>query len=214
MPEFEFVNSRKEVAKISAKNFYHDCLEEYLPIFQKSDITRKNWTVKEMEIFINKTVSNHIIKNEFDFTKGRKKLTKKCLIGKIHEELGIPPLAITHIYDKLWSDLDFDSSGECKNFILVTIYNDLSQLDLAIELAERPSDKATLQAEKTKLLDLLSKASGVVEKKGGGFNLNLGNQAIDNSSNKQTLTSGISAVDLGSALQNLLPSTTEYIEEA
>jgi hypothetical protein len=213
MVEFEFVSSRKEVAKISARNFFYDCLEEYLPIFQKSDITRKNWTVREMEIFIRKTVSNHIVKNEFDFTKGRKKLTKKTVIGKIYEELGLPPLAITHIYDQVWNDLEFDSTGDCKNFILVTIYNDLDQLDIAIESTVRADDKAVLQAQKIKLLELLAKSAGVIEKKsGGGINLNLGNQAIDNSSNKQSLTQGINPQDLGSALRNLLPSTIEYTE--
>lgn len=200
-----FLEKRKDMNKASEVKFYEDCLDEYLHVFQSSDITRKNWDRQQLDVYIRKTVSNFIIKNEFNFTKGVKKLTKKNLIGKIYEQLGLPYLALGFIYDKLIGELQVDEQGEVKNFILVTVYNDLDQLDLAIEMCDKATDKASLQAEKTKLLDLLAKASGVVERKGGGMNINLGNQAIDNSTNKKTLTSGLTPDQLGQALQNLLP---------
>ena len=208
--QFEFVSSRKQVAKISSKKFYEDVLEEYLDVFKKSDISRRNWTLTELEVHLKKIVSTEIMKNEFHAGKAAK-LTKKKLIANLERTTGIPTFAMLHVYDSIWEQLGMDDKNESKNFILVQVYNDIDNLDTAIDLCKDASDKATLQREKTRLLELLAKATQVIES-GKGININAGSQVIDNSLNKQTLTQGISSLDLGSALQSLLPQRTEYIE--
>jgi hypothetical protein len=206
----EFVTSRREVGKLSAKQFYSDCLEEYLPIYQASDVTRRHWTVKDFEIYTKKVVSNYIVKNEFDFTAGKKKLVKKHLIGKISEETGLPPLAIQHIHDSIYADMGFDSKGDAKNFVLVNIYNDIDEISIAIGLCQSSEGKAKLQAEKTRLYDLLAKCTQVIESS-KGININTGSQAIDNSTGK-AITSGMSSQEIFTGLQNLLPKPIEMIQ--
>jgi len=214
--EIEIIENRKDILHLAGFDLYRSELTEKLPLYKGIDkVSRKNWTIHDLDTYLRKSISTKIIENEFQTgpkikNKKPKIKTDKEMITIISQEYNIELMAIKHLYNEIKNTLQLDNSkDEDRNMLIAQIQAHLDDIDLRIENSVTEKDQQKWYEIKMKAIDQFAKIRNLEDKTSNNITMVHGDVNSQQTVDKQIVLSEQQA--MLNLVNKLLPNKGEQV---